>query len=134
MITDIDTRTGWPEELRLLLNRFPRDGWRANGNSMTEFWLDKHDYFRNQAKAMSEAAANFRNDRMEPAEFAGWLVRLRPEYVWLGFNSRPSQVTLPEPSPEKVRGLAGILVEEGIPVRGKRLRGLDLPGVERSQD
>jgi iron-sulfur cluster repair protein YtfE (RIC family) len=72
--TDIDTRTGWPEELRSLLHRFPRDDWRAKGNSMTEFWLDKHDYFRNQAKAMSEMAAKFRSDRMDATEFAGWLV------------------------------------------------------------
>ncbi|MGD2167335.1 MAG: hemerythrin domain-containing protein [Gammaproteobacteria bacterium] len=74
MITDIDTRTGWPEELRSLLNRFPRERWRASGNAMTEFWLDKHDYFRNQASAMSEMATRFRNDRVQPPEFAGWLV------------------------------------------------------------
>ena len=73
MITDIDTRTGWPDELKSLLNRFPRDSWRASGNSMTEFWLDKHDYFRNQAAAMSEMATRFRNDQIEPARFAGWL-------------------------------------------------------------
>ena len=71
MITDIDTRTGWPEELRTLLNRFPRATWRSNGNQMTEFWLDKHDYFRHQAQAMSEMATNFRNDKVQPAEFAG---------------------------------------------------------------
>ena len=74
MITDIDTRSGWPEELRTLLNRFPRDSWRSKGNQMTEFWLDKHDYFRQQASAMSETAARFRNEHMQPAEFAGWLV------------------------------------------------------------
>jgi len=70
----------------------------------------------------------------DAAEFAGWLARIGPEYVWLGYNSRPKQVALPEPSTEKVRELARILVGKGIPVRGKRLRGLDLPGVERNQD
>ena len=73
MITDIDTRTGWPDELRTLLDRYPRDCWRKNGNQMTEFWLDKHDYFRQQSKAMSEMAANLRNERLQPAEFASWL-------------------------------------------------------------
>jgi iron-sulfur cluster repair protein YtfE (RIC family) len=73
LITDIDTRTGWPEELCALLNRFPRDRWRSNGNSMTEFWLDKHDYFRNQASAMSAMATEFRNDKVEAAQFAAWL-------------------------------------------------------------
>jgi hemerythrin-like domain-containing protein len=71
--TDIDTRTGWPEELRTLLARYPRENWRRIGNEMSEFWLDKHDYFRHQAAAMSEMATSFRNDRLEPAEFATWL-------------------------------------------------------------
>lgn len=74
MITDIDTRTGWPDELKTLLNRFPRDTWRSGGNEMTEFWLDKHDYFRHQAAAMSETATRFRNERLQAQEFAAWLV------------------------------------------------------------
>ena len=71
---DIDTRAGWPEELRTLLERYPRDTWRSNGNEMTQFWLDKHDYFRHQAAAMSEMSGRLRDDRVQPAEFAGWLV------------------------------------------------------------
>jgi hemerythrin-like domain-containing protein len=73
LITDIDTRTGWPDELKTLLERYPRDSWRAQGNDMTSFWLDKHDYFRNQANAMSEMATRFRNDQVPPMEFATWL-------------------------------------------------------------
>jgi hemerythrin-like domain-containing protein len=73
LITDIDTRTGWPDELKTLLDRYPRASWRANGNEMTTFWLDKHDYFRQQAAAMSEMATSFRNERLEPGEFAAWL-------------------------------------------------------------
>ena len=73
MITDIDKRTGWPDELKTLLARFPRETWRANGNEMSQFWLDKHDYFRHQANAMSEMATRFRNDAVEAPEFAGWL-------------------------------------------------------------
>jgi iron-sulfur cluster repair protein YtfE (RIC family) len=73
LITDIDTRTGWPEELTTLLERYPRDSWRRQGNEMTQFWLDKHDYFRNQATAMSEMAASFRNEKLEPHEFAAWI-------------------------------------------------------------
>ncbi len=34
--------------------------------------------------------------------FADWVKNLNPEYVWLGFNSRPKQVKLAEPSEEKL--------------------------------
>jgi len=34
-------------------------------------------------------------------EFAGWIRQISPETVYLGFNSRPSKVRLPEPSMEK---------------------------------
>jgi len=40
---------------------------------------------------------------------------------------------LPEPSPDKVRMFADILVRNGIPVKGKHLRGMDLPGVIKTQ-
>jgi len=73
LTTDIDTRTGWPAELRTLLERYPRDSWRAQGNEMTRFWLDKHDYFRNQAAAMSDMAASFRSEKLQPGEFAAWI-------------------------------------------------------------
>jgi hypothetical protein len=66
--------------------------------------------------------------------FADWIIRINPEYVWLGMNSRPAEVRLPEPTPEKLRGFTDILLGHGIPVRGKDLRGIALPGVERLQD
>lgn len=59
--------------------------------------------------------------------FSQWIRELRPEYVWIGFNSRPASVTLPEPSLEKVEALMQGLAEAGIQVRGKTLRGLKVP-------
>ena len=66
--------------------------------------------------------------------FAEWIISIRPEYIWLGFNSHDAQVKLPEPTPDKVREFTGILLKHGIPVRGKKLRGIELPGVVRYQD
>lgn len=66
--------------------------------------------------------------------FANWIVRIKPEYVWLGLNSREKRVRLPEPSPDKLREFVEILVRHGIEVRGKKLRGMELPGVKRYQD
>ena len=59
--------------------------------------------------------------------FGQWIRSLRPEYVWLGFNSKPGSVAIPEPSPEKVQKLVEILTRAGIEIRGKELRGLELP-------
>ena len=61
--------------------------------------------------------------------FAGMIEELAPEYVWLGFNSRPKSVQLPEPSADKLRAFTRLLSEAGIPIRAKELRGLDL-GIE----
>ena len=55
--------------------------------------------------------------------FRGWLVALKPEYVWLGFNSRPKHVVLPEPSPEKMHRLAEGIRAAGIEARVKDARG-----------
>lgn len=68
-------------------------------------------------------------------EFAKWIIRINPEYVWLGYNSRNANVKLTEPSPEKLREFAKLLVAGGIEVRGKHLRGLEMPAsVKRYQD
>jgi len=59
--------------------------------------------------------------------FVSWIRKIGPEYVWLGFNSKPKSVTLPEPSEDKVQRFAEKLLDAGIEVRGKTLRGVELP-------
>ena len=59
---------------------------------------------------------------LEP--FVGMIVDLDPEYVFLGFNSRPKQVTLPEPSYKKVSNLIKALTDRKIEIKAKDLRGL----------
>lgn len=54
--------------------------------------------------------------------FLEMLVSIQPEYIWLGFNSRPAQVQLPEPSYAKTQALVNELTQRGIEVRGKELR------------
>lgn len=56
--------------------------------------------------------------------FSRWVIDLDPEYVWLGYNSRPKQVSLPEQSPDKVKQFAGKLKSAGAKVKGKTLRGI----------
>ncbi len=59
--------------------------------------------------------------------FFGWIRELHPEYVWLGLNSKPESVVLPEPTPEKLLDFMAMLGREGIEIRGKELRGLEIP-------
>jgi len=58
--------------------------------------------------------------------FLEWIKEINPEYIWFGFNSRPKQVQLPEPSMEKAQSFINSLSASGIEVRGKELRGLTI--------
>lgn len=56
------------------------------------------------------------------------ITEAEPEFVWIGYNSKPKAVRLPEPSLEKTAELIRLLKASGIQVRGKNLRGLELVG------
>ena len=57
--------------------------------------------------------------------FSRWIVDLEPEYVWLGYNSRPTKIQLPEPTDAKLRELIKILTNDGVKIRAKDLRGIE---------
>lgn len=56
--------------------------------------------------------------------FVSWIKDLHPEYVWLGFNSRPKQVQMPEPDESKVIDFMRMIETEGIKIKQKELRGV----------
>lgn len=58
--------------------------------------------------------------------FYEWIVDLKPELVWIGYNSRSKQVKLPEPSLEKTQLLIAELRSHGIEVREKQMRDTHL--------
>jgi len=58
----------------------------------------------------------------DEATFADDIIALKPEYVWVGYNSRPKQVQLPEPSLEKTQKLIKQIRACGIPVKEKIMR------------
>jgi len=53
--------------------------------------------------------------------FSMWLTDLNPLYVWLGYNSRPKEIRLNEPSREKVDQLIQRLRSNGIEVKEKEM-------------
>jgi len=63
--------------------------------------------------------------------FADWLIRLKPEYVWLGYDSGKNG--LPEPTADKLVEFVRLLTKAGLRVKGKTLRGHIIPGIENTQ-
>lgn len=54
--------------------------------------------------------------------FAMWIIKINPEYVWIGFNSKEKEVSVPEPSKEKVLRLMNILRKHNIKIKEKTMR------------
>jgi hemerythrin-like domain-containing protein len=70
----LDTRDGWPADLRLLIDRYPREVWQEHANlgAMAQFWLSRHDMFREIGTALDEATAAFRNGTASAYDFRTW--------------------------------------------------------------
>jgi hemerythrin-like domain-containing protein len=75
--TEIDAlalgrRNGWPDELRVLLARYPREQWATHANlgDMAQFWLSRHAMFRELSAAIEEITMQFRSGQLPPPEFA----------------------------------------------------------------
>ena len=80
MNLDLDTRGGWPEDLRLFLDRYPRDVWSSHVNlgERMHFWLGVHNGFRDLGGSLQSATADFREGLVTPERFQHWFVpRLR---------------------------------------------------------
>jgi len=64
-------RIGWPDDLRVLLARYPREQWDAHANlgEMARFWLSRHAMFRELSIMIEDITARFRAGDLPPAEF-----------------------------------------------------------------
>jgi hypothetical protein len=73
---DLNHRTGWLEDMRLLLDRYPRAVWpgHANLGQTARFWLQRHDMFRELGGALQSATAQFRAGLVPPPAFQSWFV------------------------------------------------------------
>ncbi len=70
----LDTRAGWPADLRLLIDRYPRDCWTGHANlgAMAQFWLERHNMFREIAESLEQATAAFRDGTASAQDFRAW--------------------------------------------------------------
>jgi iron-sulfur cluster repair protein YtfE (RIC family) len=73
---ELARRSGWPEDLRVLLARFPREQWQGHANlgEMARFWLSRHAMFRELAATIEDVTTQFRAGTMPAAEFPRQLV------------------------------------------------------------
>jgi len=67
-------RNGWPEELRTLLDRYPREVWTGHENlgQMCQFWLQRHNMFRELAVAIEDALRRYRDGKIGSQEFVNF--------------------------------------------------------------
>ena len=65
-------RSGWPDDLRVLVSRYPREQWDAHANlgEMARFWLSRHVMFRELSAAIEQIATQFRAGTLPPEQFA----------------------------------------------------------------
>lgn len=69
MSLDLDQRRTWPDELKVLLKRFPRETWREQRSATALFWLDVHDGFRRETATARAIVEDYRAGRRTAREF-----------------------------------------------------------------
>jgi len=69
--TNLDERSGLPEEWLFLLKQHPREDWAGHRNlgPLTEFWLARHDGFRQLGGTLDGLLTDFREDRIKADGF-----------------------------------------------------------------
>ncbi|WP_099866698.1 hemerythrin domain-containing protein [Pararhizobium haloflavum] len=69
-------RSGLPDDLRVLLAKYPREGWHRDHTigQTGSFWLQRHDMFRELGRALVTTTNDLKEGRMAPDAFAGWFV------------------------------------------------------------
>jgi hemerythrin-like domain-containing protein len=70
----LEARSGWPAELRVLADRYPRETWQGHANlgAMARFWLQRHGMFRALAIALTDATTAFRDGRVGATDFRAY--------------------------------------------------------------
>jgi iron-sulfur cluster repair protein YtfE (RIC family) len=73
---DLARRRGWPEDLRVLVARFPREQWEGHANlgEMARFWLSRHAMFRELSGNIEQVTASFLEGGLTAADFPRQLV------------------------------------------------------------
>jgi len=73
---DLDHRTGWPTDLRVLIDKYPRDVWPTHPNlgDLSKFWLSRHDMFRELNTALLSASDQLKAGAVPADQFQAWFI------------------------------------------------------------
>ena len=75
MNLELEYQSGWPEDLRILLEKYPREVWQGHRNlgETARFWLDRHNMFRELGGVLQNATSEFREGKLEGNAFRGFV-------------------------------------------------------------
>jgi hemerythrin-like domain-containing protein len=70
----LEARGGLPDDLRYLVETYPRDDWQQHHNvhGMASFWLQRHDMFRDLGGILTGAISEYREGRSDARQFASF--------------------------------------------------------------
>ncbi len=77
------TRTGLPDPLRVLVEKYPRPEWEGHPHftELTRFWLQMHLGFRRMQGLLSAETEAFLGKGREPHVYASGLARVAGQYL-----------------------------------------------------
>jgi hemerythrin-like domain-containing protein len=79
----LETRTGLPDALRILMQEYPREGWEGHRHfeGLVRFWLDRHLMFRQMTALMQQETEAVLSRRMDPRSYTGRLAQIGSQFV-----------------------------------------------------
>ena len=80
---DLKTRERLPDALRVLVEKYPREGWEGHPHfgELTRFWLEIHLGFRRMQGLLVAETERFLDRGREPEAHARGLVRVAGQYL-----------------------------------------------------
>lgn len=80
---DLIRRKKLPDALRVLLEEYPRDGWKNDPgfDGLVRFWLDRHLMFRRLMGEMGSATEALLDKKIAPERYAGVLAKYGGMFV-----------------------------------------------------
>jgi len=68
----LQARSGLPDDLRVLVEKYPREDWTAHPNvhGMASMWLQRHAMFRELGGVLTGAITDYREGRSDAKKFA----------------------------------------------------------------
>lgn len=68
----LEARQGLPDDLRILVEKYPREDWSAHPNvhGMASMWLQRHNMFRELGGVLTGAIGDYRENRTDARQFA----------------------------------------------------------------